>query len=261
MSENGVYPQWNSHLVGIMISKTIGCRGTRHFQTNPYGSIWPVGLIHGRYLQQIGSSSSSPLKLWNIHHSLLCKWWCLSAIFIGRKIHSYLKIPEAIDWHWHYKSQLDNLYTSHLCSIPLCVWLHLNLLSILSSGWWFQPLWKIWVRQLGLFFPIYRKMFKPCSKPTTRFTRYYLGCNHLYIYVYIYVYIYICGYIWVIYQYFPMVFLWLYSNYITIVDDSIPIFLDPVATFAQKFRPVAAFTSKPRDVVACAGHDIVSTLR
>ena len=28
MSENGVYPQWNSHLVGIMISKTIGCRGT-----------------------------------------------------------------------------------------------------------------------------------------------------------------------------------------------------------------------------------------
>ena len=28
VSENGVYPQWNSHLVGIMISKTIGCRGT-----------------------------------------------------------------------------------------------------------------------------------------------------------------------------------------------------------------------------------------
>ena len=30
MSENGVYPQWNSHLVGIMIinTLTIGCRGT-----------------------------------------------------------------------------------------------------------------------------------------------------------------------------------------------------------------------------------------
>ena len=27
-----------SHLVGIMISKTIGCRGTRHFQTNPNGN-------------------------------------------------------------------------------------------------------------------------------------------------------------------------------------------------------------------------------
>ena len=24
-----------------------------------------------------------------------------------------------------------------------------------NSGWWFQPLWKIWVRQLGLFFPIH----------------------------------------------------------------------------------------------------------
>ena len=35
MSENGVYPQWNSHLVGIKISKTIGFRGTQHFQTHP----------------------------------------------------------------------------------------------------------------------------------------------------------------------------------------------------------------------------------
>ena len=30
-----VYSQWNSHLVGIMISKTIGCRGLAYFQTNP----------------------------------------------------------------------------------------------------------------------------------------------------------------------------------------------------------------------------------
>ena len=29
-----VYSQWNSHLTGIMISKTIGCRGTQHFQTH-----------------------------------------------------------------------------------------------------------------------------------------------------------------------------------------------------------------------------------
>ena len=36
MSENGVYPQWNSHLVGIMISKTIGYNGVHYFQTNPY---------------------------------------------------------------------------------------------------------------------------------------------------------------------------------------------------------------------------------
>ena len=31
-----VYSQWNSHLIGIMISKTIGFRGTQHFQTHPY---------------------------------------------------------------------------------------------------------------------------------------------------------------------------------------------------------------------------------
>ena len=35
LSENRVYSQWNSHLIGIMISKTIGFRGTNHFQTNP----------------------------------------------------------------------------------------------------------------------------------------------------------------------------------------------------------------------------------
>ena len=28
-----IYSQWNSHLIGIMISKTIGFRGTTHFQT------------------------------------------------------------------------------------------------------------------------------------------------------------------------------------------------------------------------------------
>ena len=36
LSENRVYSQWNSHLIGIMIMKTIGCRGLAYFQTNPY---------------------------------------------------------------------------------------------------------------------------------------------------------------------------------------------------------------------------------
>ena len=36
LSENRVYSQWNSQLIGIMISKTIGFRGTQHFQTHPY---------------------------------------------------------------------------------------------------------------------------------------------------------------------------------------------------------------------------------
>ena len=31
-----VYPQWNSHLIGIMISKTIGYNGVHYFQTHPY---------------------------------------------------------------------------------------------------------------------------------------------------------------------------------------------------------------------------------
>ena len=31
-----VYSQWNSHSIGIMISKTTGFRGTQHFQTHPY---------------------------------------------------------------------------------------------------------------------------------------------------------------------------------------------------------------------------------
>ena len=32
----GYIPNY-SHLIGIMISKTIGFRGTNHFQTHPYG--------------------------------------------------------------------------------------------------------------------------------------------------------------------------------------------------------------------------------
>ena len=66
MSENGVYPQWNSHLVGIMISKTIGCRGTNHFQTNPFpiishhfpplprqSPIWALRHLSGRVLRDV----------------------------------------------------------------------------------------------------------------------------------------------------------------------------------------------------------------
>ena len=37
LSENRIYSQWNSHLRGIMISKTIGFRGLAYFQTNPNG--------------------------------------------------------------------------------------------------------------------------------------------------------------------------------------------------------------------------------
>ena len=33
-------------------------------------------------------------------------------------------------------------------------WFNYSLWYIELSGWWFQPLWKIWVRQLGWLFPI-----------------------------------------------------------------------------------------------------------
>ena len=37
LSENRVYPQWNSHLVGIVWSaKPLGLGCTQHFQTNPH---------------------------------------------------------------------------------------------------------------------------------------------------------------------------------------------------------------------------------
>ena len=39
LSENRVYSQWNSHLIGIMISKTIGFRGTLFSDTPKWN--WP----------------------------------------------------------------------------------------------------------------------------------------------------------------------------------------------------------------------------
>jgi hypothetical protein len=60
-----------------------------------------------------------------------------------------------------------------LCNIPIVWKIDSNLGVIMSihpsiylsmSGWWFQPLWKIWVRQLGWLFPIYGK-YNSCSKP------------------------------------------------------------------------------------------------
>ena len=46
MSENGVYPQWNSHLIGIMISKTIGYNGVHYFQTHPCSDVLNPASAH-----------------------------------------------------------------------------------------------------------------------------------------------------------------------------------------------------------------------
>ena len=40
LSENRVYSQWNSHLIGIMISKTIGCRGTLFSDKPKFWKLW-----------------------------------------------------------------------------------------------------------------------------------------------------------------------------------------------------------------------------
>ena len=45
-----IYSQWNSHLIGIMISKTIGFRGLAYFQTHPPGdwltTLRPATRVH-----------------------------------------------------------------------------------------------------------------------------------------------------------------------------------------------------------------------
>ena len=56
----GYIPNY-SHLIGIMISKTIGCRGTNHFQTNPCGhrKLPPLLLKVNDLLRKIGPQSRS----------------------------------------------------------------------------------------------------------------------------------------------------------------------------------------------------------
>ena len=74
MSENGVYPQWNSHLVGIMISKTIGCRGTQHFQTNPF-----VGVVKFKSCKLKISQWKTSVYLQMSSHFWSLFWGCHAA--------------------------------------------------------------------------------------------------------------------------------------------------------------------------------------
>ena len=45
------------------------------------------------------------------------------------------------------------------------------------AGWWFQPLWRIWVRQLGWLCPIWKN--KTCSKPPNSLQMGLSICNNL----------------------------------------------------------------------------------
>ena len=52
IGENGVYSQWNSHLIGIMIMKTIGFRGTLFSDKPNWENMWKLMMKCGilRYL-------------------------------------------------------------------------------------------------------------------------------------------------------------------------------------------------------------------
>ena len=64
-----------------------------------------------------------------------------------------------------------NIVTYNLqpCWWPL--WNNWNQMTPIQniSGWWFEPLWKIWVRQLGLWHSQNMKKWNSCSKPPTRY--------------------------------------------------------------------------------------------
>ena len=60
MSENGVYPQWNSHVVGIMISKTIGFFGVHNIFRETHIFIYKIrNLSAWRFIPVTGASGGS----------------------------------------------------------------------------------------------------------------------------------------------------------------------------------------------------------
>ena len=69
LSENRVYSQWNSHLIGIMISKTIGFRGTLFSDTPILGVIKYYKIQN--YLHISSWSCSRQQFLFNLYMILL----------------------------------------------------------------------------------------------------------------------------------------------------------------------------------------------
>ena len=91
------------------------------------------------------------------------------------------------DWHSMLNSSCG--FTRRLC--PRATKIHKTVGSSASlsnhffgdiiSGWWFQPLWKIW-KSVGDTIPNIWKN-KKCSKPTTRYNPF--SHTHKFIYIYI----------------------------------------------------------------------------
>ena len=74
LSENRVHSQWNSHLIGIMISKTIGFRGTL-FSDTPICD-WRILLWNDRYTDQWVHCIFMTASAWSInnHHEPMMGW-------------------------------------------------------------------------------------------------------------------------------------------------------------------------------------------
>ena len=86
LSENRVYSQWNSHLIGIMISKTIGFRGTLFSDTPIFMDLLPEKIVGSRRVWLI---CSLILLLWGVF--LQYRWffpgvfpvsWCRKSCFL-----------------------------------------------------------------------------------------------------------------------------------------------------------------------------------
>ena len=78
LSENRVYSQWNSHLIGIMISKTIGFRGLAYFQTHPFNLLlfgigFSVGVFNTRPIGFFPDATRS--ERGDIHQLFFTEGW------------------------------------------------------------------------------------------------------------------------------------------------------------------------------------------
>ena len=78
LSENRVYSQLEPFKNGIMIRKTIGFRGTQHFQTHPNVKPWFFNVWHGLTMKNLRN-----------HRFLTMIWWkktrCFDRIKFGKK--------------------------------------------------------------------------------------------------------------------------------------------------------------------------------
>ena len=153
LSENRVYSQWNSHFIGIMISKTIGFRGTLFSDTpksssnSSLSSLSPLwgdrswscwwrlwrrhrrgGWLRGRpctgagHVPWLTEIQQDPIQIWHATYYLL--------IFI----------EFIVNFHWNFiETLLKQIGTcwSHSFKLPLDLWWPWNQSSSLSSslGW------------------------------------------------------------------------------------------------------------------------------